>query len=51
MSTTAVIARNEKRKALVEKYSAIRAELKKLGDYEGVQKLQRHSAQTRERVH
>lgn len=37
MSTTAVIARNEKRQALVEKFNAKREELKKLGDYEGLQ--------------
>jgi small subunit ribosomal protein S14 len=50
MSTTAVIARNEKRQALVEKFNAKREELKKLGDYEGLQKLPRNSAPTRLRV-
>jgi small subunit ribosomal protein S14 len=47
MSTTAVIARNLKRQRLVAKYAAIREELKKAGDYEGLQKLPRNSSPTR----
>jgi len=47
MSTTAIVARNNKRKRLVEKYAQKRAELKKLGDYEGLQKLPRNSSATR----
>jgi small subunit ribosomal protein S14 len=50
MSTTAVVARNEKREKLVEKYRAQREEFKKLGDYDALQKLPRNSAPTRVRV-
>lgn len=50
MSTTAVIARNEKRKVLAEKYMAKREELKALGDSEGLQKLPRNSSPCRIRV-
>jgi small subunit ribosomal protein S14 len=47
MAKTSVIARNEKRKRLVEKYAAKREELKKAGDWEGLQKLPRNSSPTR----
>ena len=47
MSKKSVIARNEKRKTLVEKYAALRAELKANGDWEALQKLPRNSAPTR----
>jgi small subunit ribosomal protein S14 len=47
MSTTAIVARNEKRKRLADKYSQKRSELKKLGDSEGLQKLPRNSSPTR----
>ena len=47
MSKKSVIARNEKRKRLVEKYADLRAELKANGDWEGLQKLPRNSAPTR----
>ncbi len=50
MSTKAVIARNEKRKVLAEKYAAKREELKALGDSEGLQKLPRNSSPVRIRV-
>lgn len=50
MSTTAIIARNDKRIRLVEKYQAKRNELKKLGDVEGLQKLPRNSSPSRIRV-
>lgn len=50
MSTTAVIARNEKRKVLAEKYMAKREELKALGDSAGLQKLPRNSSPCRIRV-
>lgn len=50
MSTTAVKARNLKRQLLVEKYAAKREELKKLGDYDGLQKLPRNSSPCRVRV-
>ena len=47
MAKKSVIARNEKRKALVEKYAARREELKKAGDYEALSKLPRNSSSTR----
>jgi len=47
MSKLSVVARNEKRKKLVEKYAAKRAELKAAGDFEGLQALPRNSAPTR----
>ncbi len=47
MAKTSVTARNEKRKRLVEKYAAKREELKKNGDWEGLQKLPRNSSPTR----
>ncbi len=49
MSKKCIIARNEKRKRLVEKHAVKRAELKEAGDYEGLQKLPRNSAPTRVR--
>ena len=50
MAKKIVIARNEKRKALVEKYAAKREELRKAGDYEALQKLPRDSSPTRVRT-
>jgi small subunit ribosomal protein S14 len=47
MSKLSVVARNEKRKRLVEKYAAKREALKKAGDWEGFQLLPRNSAPTR----
>ena len=47
MSKKSVIARNEKRKRLVEKYATLRAELKAKGDWEGLQALPRNSAPVR----
>lgn len=47
MSKVSVIARNIKRKRLVQKYQSKRDELKKLGDYESLQKLPRNSSPTR----
>ena len=47
MATTAVTARNEKRKRLTEKYAEKRAALKEAGDYEGLQKLPRNSSPVR----
>jgi small subunit ribosomal protein S14 len=49
MAKKSVIARNEKRKQLVEKYAAIRAELKKAGDYAALAQLPRDSSATRVR--
>jgi small subunit ribosomal protein S14 len=50
MSTTAMIARNDKRKRLVAKYQSKRDELKANGDSEGLQKLPRNSSPTRIRI-
>lgn len=50
MSTTAIIARNDKRKALVAKYAAKREELRNAGDWEGLQKLPRNSSPCRVRI-
>ena len=47
MAKKAMIARDEKRKKMIKKYAAKRAELKELGDSEGLQKLPRNSSPTR----
>lgn len=47
MSKLCIVARNEKRKRLVEKYAQKRAELKAAGDNEGLQKLPRNSSPSR----
>ena len=46
-SRKSLISRNEKRRRLVEKYSAKRKELKEKGDWEALQKLPRNSSPTR----
>ncbi len=47
MAKKSMIARDEKRKKLIQKYAAKRAELKELGDYDGLQKLPTNSSPTR----
>jgi small subunit ribosomal protein S14 len=47
MARTCLIARGEKRLKLCEKYKKLREELKKKGDYEGLQKLPRDSSYVR----
>jgi small subunit ribosomal protein S14 len=47
MAKKSMIARDEKRKKMIEKYAAKRAELKELGDQDGLQKLPRNSSPTR----
>lgn len=47
MAKKSMIARDEKRKKMIEKYAAKRAELKELGDLEGLQKLPKNSSPTR----
>ncbi len=47
MAKKSMIARDEKRKKLIVKFAAKRAELKELGDLEGLQKLPRNSSPTR----
>lgn len=44
MARKSLIAREEKRRRLVEKYANIRKELKDKGDFEGLQKLPLNSA-------
>lgn len=47
MAKKSMIARDEKRKVMIKKYAAKRAELKELGDTEGLQKLPKNSSPTR----
>ena len=47
MAKKSSIARDEKRKKMILKYAAKRAELKELGDQEGLQKLPLNSSPTR----
>lgn len=47
MAKKSMIARDEKRKKMIVKYAEKRAELKELGDYDGLQKLPRNSSPTR----
>lgn len=47
MAKKSMIARDEKRKKMIVKYAAKRAELKELGDEEGLQKLPLNSSPTR----
>lgn len=47
MAKKSAIARDEKRKKMILKYAAKRAELKELGDQEGLQKLPNNSSPTR----
>ena len=47
MAKKSMIARDEKRIKLIAKYAAKRAELKELGELEGLQKLPRNSSPAR----
>jgi small subunit ribosomal protein S14 len=47
MAKKSMIARDEKRKKMILKYAAKRAELKELGDLEGLQKLPKNSSPVR----
>lgn len=47
MAKKSMVARDEKRKKMIEKYAAKRAELKELGDHEGLQRLPKNSSPTR----
>ena len=47
MAKKSMIARDAKRQKLIQKYAAKRAELKELGDLEGLQKLPKNSSPTR----
>lgn len=47
MARKSLIAREEKRRTLVDKYYKIRKELKENGDFEALQKLPRDASPTR----
>jgi len=47
MAKTSAVVRDEKRKRMIIKYAAKRAELKELGDQEGLAALPRNSSPTR----
>ena len=47
MAKVSAVVRDEKRKKMIVKYAEKRAELKELGDLEGLQKLPRNSSPTR----
>jgi small subunit ribosomal protein S14 len=47
MARKSLLAREDKRKAMVDKFAARRKEMKEKGDYEGLQQLPRNSAPTR----
>lgn len=47
MAKKSIVNRDLKRQKLHDKYAAKRAELKRLGDYEGLAKLPRNSSPTR----
>ena len=50
MARKSLIARDEKRRKLYEKYKAKREELKDDGDYEGLQKLPKNSSPVRLKI-
>lgn len=47
MAKKSIVARDAKRRKMIEKYAAKRAELKGMGDREGLYKLPRNSSPTR----
>jgi len=47
MAKKSKIVKEQKRQALVEKYAALRKELKEQGDYDALRKLPRDSSPTR----
>ena len=47
MAKKSAVARDEKRKKMIQQYAAKRAELKEVGDQEGLAKLPRNSSPTR----
>lgn len=47
MAKKSMIARDKKRQKMIKQYAAKRAELKKIGDLEGLAKLPRNSSPTR----
>lgn len=47
MAKKSIVVRDKKRQAMILSYGAKRAELKQMGDYEGLAKLPRNSSPTR----
>lgn len=47
MAKKSMIAKDQKRQKMIRKYAEKRAELKELGDQEGLQKLPKNSSPTR----
>lgn len=47
MAKKSIVARDLKRQKMIDKYAAKRAELKAMGDFEGLHKLPRNSSPTR----
>ena len=47
MAKKSILARDKKRQEMIAKYAAKRAELKNMGDLEGLQALPRNSSPTR----
>lgn len=47
MAKKSIVARDAKRSKMIDRYAAKRAELKKIGDREGLHKLPRNSSPTR----
>jgi len=47
MAKKSIVARDAKRRKMIEKYAAKRKELKELGDQEGLSRLPRNSSPTR----
>ncbi|HET9173661.1 MAG TPA: 30S ribosomal protein S14 [Candidatus Saccharimonadales bacterium] len=47
MAKKSIVARDNKRKRMIQKYAAKRAELKAMGDQEGLYRLPRNSSPTR----
>ncbi|MBW3569429.1 30S ribosomal protein S14 [Candidatus Parcubacteria bacterium] len=47
MAKKSIVARDAKRQKMIKKYEAKRAELKRMGDYEGLHLLPRNSSPTR----
>ncbi len=49
MAKKSMLARDQKRAKMIEQYAAKRAELKELGDFDGLAKLPRNSSPTRQK--
>lgn len=47
MAKKSILARDLKRQQMIKKYAARRAELKEMGDFEGLDKLPRNASPTR----